>query len=199
MILRSHFLTLFAVLSLASTAFAAPGDSPSMSAGATESKNPMGGLGGLGKERPKDAKTEITAKKEATFDNTTSKAEFTGSVVVKDPQFTLYCDNLKVSLKKGSRGLQQAIATGNVVIVQDNKDETGKVVKSICRSGQAVFEPDSGDIVLTVWPSVQQGVNLQVSTEESTKMTLNRDGRSKTEGASKTVIVESGERKDPLQ
>ena len=198
MILRPSFLTLLAAFGLASTALAAPGDSPSMSAGATESKNPMG-LGGLGKERPKDAKTEITAKKEATFDNTTSKAEFSGSVVVKDPQFTLYCDNLKVSLKKGSRGLQQATATGNVVIVQDNKDETGKIVKSICRSGQAVFEPDSGDIILTVWPSVQQGVNLQVSTEEGTKMTLNRDGRSKTEGASKTVIVESGEKKDTLQ
>ena len=54
--------------------------------------------------RPKDAKTEITSKKQATFDNATSVAEFDGSVVVKDAQFTLFCDQLRVTLSKDRKG-----------------------------------------------------------------------------------------------
>lgn len=181
-------LSLFAAISLC---FAAP-DGASMNPDSSD-KGGMG-LNPLMKERPKDAKTEITAKKQATFDNAANLAEFEGSVIVQDPQFTLYCDKLKVTLNKNRKGLQLAEATGNVIIVQNNKDEnTGKVVKSVGRAGKAVYDPESGNITLTIWPSVQHDMNMQVATEESTVMVLNRNGKSTTTGGSKTIIVDSGD------
>ena len=78
--------------------------------------------------------------------STTSRsvAEFEGSVVVKDPQFTMFCDQLRVTMSKDRKGLQLVEASGNVIIVQDNTDETGKKVKATGRSGKAVYEPVSG-------------------------------------------------------
>jgi lipopolysaccharide transport protein LptA len=155
-----------------------------------ETKDPLG-VKGLTKDRPKDAKTEITSKKQATFDNAKNVAEFEGSVVVKDPQFTLFCDQLRVTMSKDRKGLQLVEAFGNVIIVQDNTDETGKKVKSTGRSGKAVFEPISGDVTLTVWPSVQHDINMQVATEQGTVMILNRAGKMTTKGGSRTVIVDN--------
>lgn len=180
---------------------AAPGDAnPTMNpdSGATpenkEKGNPFG-FTGMGKERPKDAKTEITAKKQADFDNATNIATFEGNVVVKDPQFTLFCDRLVVTLNKTRKGMKLTEAYGNVIIVQENTDDNGKTVKAIGRAGKAVYEPDIGDITLTIWPSIQHGINLQKATEEGTIMKLNRSGKSTTTGGSQTVIVESAETK----
>lgn len=167
---------------------------PSMSPGTgtnAPSDSPFG-MKMLSKDRPKDAKTEITATKQATFDNVKSFAEFEGKVVVKDPQFTLFCDRLQVALSENRKGIKVATATGNVTIVQENVDAEGKKIKSIGRSGKAVFEPESGNITLTVWPQVQHGINNQVATEEGTIMILNRSGKSNTTGGSKTVIVDTG-------
>ena len=155
-----------------------------------ETKDPLG-VKGLTKDRPKDAKTEITSKKQATFDNAKNVAEFEGSVVVKDPQFTLFCDQLRVTMSKERKGLQLLEAFGNVIIVQDNTDEAGKKVKSTGRSGKAVFEPVSGDVTLTEWPSVQHDINMQVATEQGTVMILNRAGKMTTKGGSRTVIVDN--------
>jgi LptA/(LptD N-terminal domain) LPS transport protein len=174
---------------------APPGDKPTMSPelgtdSSAEKKDPLG-VKGLTKDRPKDAKTEITSKKQATFDNASSVAEFEGSVVVKDPQFTLFCDQLRVTLSKDRKGLQLVEAFGNVIIIQDNTDDSGKKVKSTGRSGKAVFEPTSGDVTLTVWPSVQHDINMQVATEQGTVMILNRAGKMTTKGGSRTVIVDN--------
>ena len=117
--------------------------SPELSGGSSEKKDPFG-VKGLTKDRPKDAKTEITSKKQATFDNVSSVAEFEGSVVVKDPQFTLFCDQPRVTIGKDRKGLQLVEAFGNVIIVQENTDEAGKKVKATGRSGKAVYEPVSG-------------------------------------------------------
>jgi lipopolysaccharide transport protein LptA len=188
---RLTLLSLF-LCATAAICLAAP-DSASMNPD-SGSGTKGGGFGPLMKDRPKDAKTEITAKKTATFDNASNIAVFEGSVVVVDPQFTLYCDKLKVTLNKNRKGLELADAMGNVIIVQTNKDDTtGKVVKSIGRSQEALFNPTTGDITLTVWPSVQHDVNLQVATEATTIMVLNRDGRSTTTGPSKTTIVDQGD------
>lgn len=186
-------LTFFSLCLLAATAlsFAADGASMNPDSGAPKQDN---GFGLLAKERPKDAKTEITAKKQATFDNNANLAEFEGNVVVQDPQFTLYCDKLRVTLNKNRKGLQLAEAIGNVIIVQTNKDDSsGKVIKSVGRAGKAVYDPTSGDITLTIFPSVQHDQNMQVATEEGTIMILNRNGRSHTTGGSKTMIIDSGE------
>jgi lipopolysaccharide transport protein LptA len=194
---RLFSLTLFCLATLAWPVCAAPPNekptmSPELGSEPTGKKDPFG-VKGLTKDRPKDAKTEITSKKQATFDNATSVAEFEGSVVVKDPQFTLFCDQLRVTLGKDRKGLQLVEAFGNVIIVQDNTDDSGKKVKATGRSGKAVYEPVSGDITLTTWPSVQHDINMQVATEEGTVMILNRNGKMTTKGGSRTVIVDASQ------
>jgi lipopolysaccharide transport protein LptA len=171
---------------------------PSMNPNSGEDKNSFG-FGGLGKERPKGAKTEITAKKQATFDNTTSIAEFEGNVVVKDVQFTLFCDRLKVTMAKDRKGLQLVEAFGDgrdkVIIVQENSDASGKTTKAIGRATKATYDPTTGIVTLYGWPSVQHDINLQQATEESTIMNLDRGGKMETKGGSKTVIVDAGDQK----
>jgi len=164
---------------------------PSMDQG--EKSSPLNAFAGLGKDRPADAKTEITANQEATFDNAANVAEFVGRVVVRDPQFTLSCDRLKVTLSKARKGMEVAEATGHVVIVQENTDKNGKPNQSIGRAESATYVPASGEVTLKGWPSVQQGMNNQVATEQSTVMTLNRNGKSHTNGPSKTQIVDTSE------
>jgi len=165
---------------------------PSMNPGeeAPKAKNPFG-VELLSGDRPEGAVTVITAQKEATFDNAKSVAEFLGSVVVKDPQFTLYCQRLRVTLDENRRGLKLVEAFGKVVIVQEGEGEAGDKVKSIGRAQKAVYDPATGEAVLSVWPSVQHGINNQVATEQGTIMKLNRNGKSQTIGGSKTVIVDS--------
>ena len=169
-------------------------ETPSINPGEKQDskKGMMPGFAGLGKDRPKDAKTEITASKEATFDNAASIAEFTGDVVVRDPQFTLTCDRLKVTLSKNRKGMEIAEATGHVIIVQENTDSKGQATKAIGHAGAATYVPASGEVILRIWPSIQQGINNQVGTEEGTVMVLNRNGKSKTTGASKTQITDTG-------
>jgi lipopolysaccharide transport protein LptA len=193
---RLFSLTLFYLALLAVPGWSAPPNekptmSPELGGGASSDKKDPFGVKGLTKDRPKDAKTEITSKKQATFDNATSIAEFEGSVVVKDPQFTLFCDSLRVTMSKDRKGLQLVEAFGNVIIVQENTDDAGKKTKATGRSGKAVYEPVSGDVTLTTWPSVQHDINMQVATEESTVMILNRGGKMTTKGGSRTVIVDN--------
>jgi len=146
---------------------------PSMSGGSKPASTPAGPFAGLGKDRPADAKTEITANKEATFDNAANVAEFTGNVIVRDPQFTLNCDRLKVTLSKDHKGMEE--------------------VEAIGKSGVATYFPASGEATLKDWPSIQSGMNNQVGTEKDTVMILNRNGKSKTIGPSKTMITDTGD------
>lgn len=147
----------------------------------------------LGGERPEGAETVITSLEEAKFDNRTGVAEFVGSVVVRDPQFTLTCDRLKAFLSNDRRGLERVEADGNVVIRQENAEDGGGSVVSIARAERAIFHPATGDVNLTGWPQVIQGINAHVATEQTTRMILNREGRINTSGSSKTVIVDTGD------
>ncbi|MDP9292625.1 MAG: hypothetical protein M3O82_09720, partial [Verrucomicrobiota bacterium] len=89
-------------------------------------------------------------------------------------------------------GLERAVAEGNVLIVQDKPDPNGGPPEHYVGKGaRADYDAKTGDIVLTGWPQVQQGINSHVATEASTVMTLNRSGTIKTEGKSKTVIEDS--------
>jgi lipopolysaccharide transport protein LptA len=164
--------------------------SPSIQPSGQASSPAVGGLGG---ERPANAETVITALQSSTFDNRTGIAEFVGSVVVKDPQFTLTADSLKAFLNAERKGLERVEATGNVVIRQENTDDRGGEVVSVARAGKAVFHPASGDVELMEWPQVTQGINAHVATEAGTKMLLNRIGKINTAGSSRTMIVDTGE------
>ncbi len=161
----------------------------------TKSKNALGFINPMGGERPKGAQTEITANGEASYDNAKNIAEFSGGVVVRDTQFTLTCDNLLVHLGKDQKGLESVDATGNVVIIQEKSDPKSTVAKSIGRAGEVTYKPATGEVVMRKWPSIQQGINQQVATEESTIMILKNSGQSRTIGGSKTLITDSADQK----
>jgi len=172
-----------------------------------------------GKDDERHAPTEITSTKEATFDDKTRVAVFIGDVQVKDPQFTITCEKLTAYLRREATqgtgratpkpspaageapakgggtggGLERAIAEGNVVIVQDKPAaDGGEAQHNVGRSQKAEYNANSGDMILSGRPQVQQGMNMQVATDDSTVMIMNRDGRTmKTIGPSKVIIQES--------
>jgi lipopolysaccharide transport protein LptA len=181
-----HFLTATAAVLFATTLATQAQDKA-----APDKKGGPAGMGMLQKDRPKNAKTEITCKDEATFDNESGIATFVTGVFVKDPQFNLYCDKLTVYLNKDRKGIDRAEASGKVVIVQENKNDKGGVDKSIGRGERAVFTPATGKAVLTGMPQLQQGINNHIATSPETVMTLMRDGQLQTEGPSRTSIVEA--------
>jgi lipopolysaccharide transport protein LptA len=147
------------------------------------------GFGALSKDRPKGSTTEITAQKEATFNEKENQAIFIGDVKVKDPAFLLSADRLTVFLNKDRSGIERAVADGSVVIVQQTSNPAEK--GAIGRSRQAVYVPASGLVTLSGWPEVQQGINRHIATTPTTRMMMHRDGRATTEGASKTVITDT--------
>lgn len=142
------------------------------------------------KARPKNARTIIDAEEGAWFDDLTNTIEFNGSVVVHDPQFTLFCDKLHVVMNKNRQGLQQVIAIGNVLIEQENTNDQGEIIKSVARAGEAIYEPATGEMTLKIWPQVQQGQSYQVGTEEGTVMILNNKGTSRTIGKSRAMVID---------
>ena len=78
-----------------------------------------------------------------------------------------------------------------MVITQEKLEADGSTTKNVGKSRRATYDAKTGDVVLTGMPSVQQGINLCVAQDESTVMTLNRDGRMRVEGPHKTVIKDS--------
>jgi lipopolysaccharide export system protein LptA len=163
------------------------------------------------------APTEITAQEETTFDEKERVAHFVGSVVVNDPQFHLSCDRLTAFLKKespkneagaeeaaskpanapaASGGLERALAEGNVVIIQDKKDEaTGEITRYSGKGTHAEYNATTGDMKLSGWPEIRQGLNNQIATSAETVMIMNQAGKLKTIGPSKSVIVDSSDDK----
>jgi lipopolysaccharide export system protein LptA len=102
----------------------------------------------------------------------------------------------------GKSGLQRALAEGNtdrpVVIVQDkppaNPGEAPQHNVGIAL--KADYHADTGDVILTGWPRVSQGINTQIATASYTVMTMNKDGHTmKTTGPSRTVIQEQDQAK----
>ncbi len=153
-----------------------------------------------GKAKAKEpSKTEVTSENESTFNNKTNIAEFFGRVTVKNDQFHLFCDHLVIILRKDRRGMEHGEAIGHVVITQDNVDADGKVTRSIGRAGRAAYNPYTGDVVLTDWPQLQQGINNHIAVDKNTRMTLNKDGQSTTVGHSRTVIVDTQKQASPSQ
>ena len=170
---------------------AGPGPAVAPESGAVPDPNAPFAPPGTG-ERPKYSRTIIDSDDGATFENATSTAEFTGHVVVNDPQFNLTCDKLHVILGPNRKGLSKVIATGSVVITQEKTNDRGEVVKSIGKCGKATYDAATGDVTMEEWPQIQQGINNQVATQENTVMILNAKGRSRTIGGSRTMIIDQG-------
>lgn len=166
-------------------------------------------------EKKAKGQTEISAQR-STFDQKTRQAVFIGTVVVKDPEFNVKCDRLIADLKKApiaggdapidagsglevpgkkagkGGGLEKATAEANpggiVVITQEKKETDGSISLNIGKAKKAVYDSETGNIVLTGMPTVQQGINVCAATEEGTVMILNRDGKMDVQGDAKTTI-----------
>lgn len=156
--------------------------------------------------------TEITDSTETTFDESGRVAVFSGDVKVVNPQFTMTCQKLTAFLKKAGAdepakpaaaektgkgpaspagGLDHALAEGEVIITQDKVDPaTGEVTHCVGKGARATYKTSNGEMVLSGWPQIQQGINTQIATAESTVMIMNQDGHLKTIGPSKSVIQE---------
>jgi lipopolysaccharide export system protein LptA len=93
----------------------------------------------------------------------------------------------------GGGGIEKAIAEGNVTIVQDKVDATGKKQRYFGKARRAVFDTDKRTCVLYGWPQISQSLdgNLGkrvVATQESTIITLDQAGSIKVEGPQKTTL-----------
>ena len=160
---------------------------------ACASAQPQGdplGLGPLADTRAPGAKTEITAQKEATFDEKKNVAVFVGSVRVDDPSFLLSSYRLTVTLLPDRSGIERAVAEGNVVIVQRTKDDAENK-GAVGRAQRAEYVPATGRATISGSPQIQQGINSHIATSPGTRMILHRDGRASTVGPSRTVITDS--------
>jgi len=102
-----------------------------------------------------------------------------------------------------ANGLQSALAEGTVnhpvVIVQDKPASgTEQAVHNVGIAQKADYNADTGDVKLTGWPRVSQGINTQIATSAETYMIMNKDGHTmKTYGPSRTVIQEQDQPKTP--
>jgi lipopolysaccharide export system protein LptA len=80
-------------------------------------------------------------------DNKGKKAVFTGQVVSRQEDITIYSDRLEIFYGETSDDVDKIIAIGNVRILQTNRVGTG---------GHALYENKLGKITLTVNPKVIQ-------------------------------------------
>ena len=163
--------------------------------------------------------TEITADN-ADFNNRTHIAIFTGDVIVVNPDFNVNCDKLTAYLKHDEKpaaapnappkpaapepgapakpkggGLEKAVAEmnagGKVVITQDKKEADGSVTHSIGKADKAVYDAVTGDVTLTGSPEIRQGISRVVPAEEGVKLIINRDGKYRAIGRTKTLLQDN--------
>lgn len=80
-------------------------------------------------------------------DNKGKLAVFTGRVVARQDDVTIYSDRLEIYYGEGKDEVDKIIAIGNVRILQTNRIGTG---------GHAVYESKLGKVTLTINPRVSQ-------------------------------------------
>lgn len=85
-------------------------------------------------------------------DDPAGRAKFSGSVVAKQGDATIYADEVTIHYSTGKqRDIEQVVAVGNVRIVQGERTATG---------GRAIFHNRESKVVLTESPKVHQGKDL---------------------------------------
>jgi lipopolysaccharide transport protein LptA len=138
--------------------------------------------------RPENARTLIDAQQGAWFDDKKSIMEFYGDVVVHDPQFTLWCDRLQVTLDPKRQGISQAVAIGHVIVEEDTVDDEGEPISTLGQAGKATYFATTGKVVLSDWPEVSQGDNSQKAASDQTIMVIDKKGNFTTIGKSDTIM-----------
>lgn len=172
-------------------ALASPTPTPQPPAKKEPAKSPFGG----NNPNPNEPITTEIYADEAFFDSQNSIGIFTGRVIVKDPRFNVQADKLTVYLTKGAatssegRGLEKAVAEGNVGVVREQPAEEGKPpTRSVGRADMAIYTISDGNVELRGSPRVQNGPNTHVATSPDTTMVITQNGQLTTKGPSRTEI-----------
>ena len=133
--------------------------------------------------------TEVYAD-EAYFDSKEYLGTFTGHVIVRDPRFNIQADKLTIYLSKGEeKGLDHAVAEGNVAILRDAPaEEGGPPVRTMGRADKIVYTAKDGNVELSGTPRVASGLNSHQATSPDTVMIINAGGQLTTRGPSRTEI-----------
>jgi lipopolysaccharide export system protein LptA len=98
------------------------------------------------------------------------------------------------AVPKSKGGLEKAIAEmqdGKVVITQDKKEADGSTSHSIGKAERAVYTASNGEVTLTGWPEITQGINRVVPAEDGVTLILYRDGRYRAVGRTKTLLQDN--------
>lgn len=172
---------------------------PAKAAKAAE-KDPLKGAFGAGFGTPTSGPvtTEIYAE-EAFFDSENYIGIFKGRVIVKDPRFNIQADKLTVYLGKGeNRGLEKAVAEGNVGVIRETPAEGGKPAsRSVGRADNAVYTANDGNVELKGTPRLQSGMNTHIAMSPETVMIVNQNGQLTTRGPSRTEIRQEPKAAEP--
>jgi len=104
----------------------------------------------LGLSRQTQAPITITSEK-AEFDNKQHMATYTGNVVVKRGDMTLYATHIKAWFDPVVRRIQKITAQGQLKIVQGDR---------VITAAQGTYFAEGQKIVLTGKPVSQQGDNM---------------------------------------
>jgi lipopolysaccharide export system protein LptA len=83
-------------------------------------------------------------------------------------------------------GIRKAVATGSTVTIEKRNAE-GEVQMGKCR--KAVYDGLTGAITMSNYPQVQRGNILHMATQPDTLMVFEKDGRLRTTGRPRTVIL----------
>lgn len=175
----------------AARALASPAKAKNAAPARTVEKDPI--KAALGGNAPAAAGAPVTTEvyaEEAFFDSEKYIGTFSGRVIVTDPRFNIQADKLTVYLGKGeARGLEKAIAEGNVGVVRDRPGENGEPpTRSVARAERAVYTTSDGNVELSGTPRVQSGLNTHIATTPGTVMVINESGQLTTRGPSRTEI-----------
>ena len=165
--------------------------------------------------KPREPTVVIEAD-EAVFNLREAVFVYTGHVRARHPQFYIECDELVVEMlreekpeKQASKekkpadkksadeaitagdeprdgGIRKAVATGSTVTIEKRNAE-GEVQMGKCR--KAVYDGLTGAITMSNYPQVQRGNILHMATQPDTLMVFEKDGRLRTTGRPRTVIL----------
>ncbi|CAN5232623.1 hypothetical protein BH23VER1_BH23VER1_18230 [soil metagenome] len=157
----------------------------------------------------------IITSDSAFFDATNKIAIFKGDVFVDHPGFDIWCDTLEVFFKKSAGEVSGAAPAGaapagDAPAGEGEGEDVGSEVEKIIATGRevriekqstdgtlqigkcrrAVYETETGNINLYIWPQVQKDKNLLIAEEESAVITFYPNGAWKALGKTKSIIAE---------
>ncbi len=138
-----------------------------------------GSLDGVGR-------THVTANKQTDLIMDQNRIVFSGEVKMSNDRFRLTSDKLVVYTKKDGQGLKFAEAQGNVMIRM--LDATGADSDTSGAAQTAVYQPDTGEIILRGWPKIMQAGKTHAASIPTAEMILTTSGKLKTTGRNETII-----------